>query len=168
MRRAICCSARKRRTFAGVSPAGSTLIASTGTSCPSWSSAPRICWAVSGHVSLHVEYMNVTITNRPRYWSIVATRPFWSRRRKSIARACGGGSAPCSPVGPASPDASSLLPLAAISATPASAHSPRVRRRRPSGLDEPAPDRVAHELDAVAHAELAQHVRAVRLDRLLG
>ena len=41
-------------------------------------------------------------------------------------------------------------------------------RRRGSGLDEPAPDRVAHELDAVAHPELAQDVRAVGLDRLLG
>ena len=32
----------------------------------------------------------------------------------------------------------------------------------------PAADRVADELDAVAHAELAQQVRAVRLDGLLG
>src|SRR5437867_7887398 len=39
---------------------------------------------------------------------------------------------------------------------------------QPSGLDEPAPDRVAHELHAVAHAELAQDVRAMRLDGLLG
>ena len=34
-------------------------------------------------------------------------------------------------------------------------------------LDEPAADRVAHELHAVAHAELAEDVGAVRLDRLL-
>src|SRR5687767_8887972 len=36
-----------------------------------------------------------------------------------------------------------------------------------SGLGEPAPDRVADELHAVAHAELAQEVRPVRLDGLL-
>src|SRR5918997_2228110 len=36
-----------------------------------------------------------------------------------------------------------------------------------SGLDQPAPDRVAHELDAVAHLELAHEVRAMGLDRLL-
>ena len=34
------------------------------------------------------------------------------------------------------------------------------------GLDEPAPDRVARQLDAVAHAELGQHVLAVALDGL--
>src|SRR5437763_17174734 len=36
-----------------------------------------------------------------------------------------------------------------------------------SGLDEAAPDRVANQLDPIAHAELAQHVGPVRLDRLL-
>src|SRR4051794_39875851 len=35
-------------------------------------------------------------------------------------------------------------------------------------LGETPADRVAHELHAVTHAELAQQVRAVRLDRLLG
>src|SRR5918996_3948190 len=35
-------------------------------------------------------------------------------------------------------------------------------------LDQAAPDRVADQLDAVAHAELAHRVRAVTLDRLLG
>src|SRR4051794_6499123 len=35
------------------------------------------------------------------------------------------------------------------------------------GLDEALADRVADELDAVAHPELAQDVRAVRLHRLL-
>ena len=37
----------------------------------------------------------------------------------------------------------------------------------PLGLDESAPDGVAHELHAVAHAELGEDVRAVALDRLL-
>ena len=37
-----------------------------------------------------------------------------------------------------------------------------------SGLDEPAADRVARQLDAVAHPELGQHVLAVALDRLAG
>jgi len=36
-----------------------------------------------------------------------------------------------------------------------------------AGLDEAAPDRVADELDPVAHPELAQDVRAVGFDRLL-
>src|SRR5205085_10944211 len=35
-------------------------------------------------------------------------------------------------------------------------------------LDQAAPDRVADELDPVAHAELAHRVRPVVLDRLLG
>src|ERR1700704_144580 len=35
-------------------------------------------------------------------------------------------------------------------------------------LDEPPPDCVAHELDAVAHAELAQNVGAMGLNGLLG
>src|SRR3954454_339454 len=37
-----------------------------------------------------------------------------------------------------------------------------------SGLDQAAADRVADQLDAVAHAELAHRVGAVVLDRLLG
>src|SRR5919202_2569264 len=36
-----------------------------------------------------------------------------------------------------------------------------------SGLDEPAADRVARQLDAVAHAELLEDVGPVRLDGLL-
>src|SRR4051812_39308580 len=47
---------------------------------------------------------------------------------------------------------------------PAGAPSSSLRRLR---LDEPAADRVAHELHAVAHAELAQQVAAVGLDGLL-
>src|SRR5437016_5711559 len=37
-----------------------------------------------------------------------------------------------------------------------------------SGLDQAALDRVANQLDAVAHPELAQHVGPVGLDGLLG
>src|SRR5215207_7384948 len=42
---------------------------------------------------------------------------------------------------------------------------PAVARR--SGLDEPAADRVAHELDAIAHPELGENVGAVAFDGLL-
>ena len=55
-------------------------------------------------------------------------------------------------------------------AAPALARARRPPATGPArlGLDEAAADRVAHELDAVAHAELAQQVGAVGLDRLLG
>src|ERR1041385_8860104 len=36
-----------------------------------------------------------------------------------------------------------------------------------SGFDEAAPDRVASQLDPIAHAELLEHVCAVAIDRLL-
>src|SRR2546421_8563652 len=42
------------------------------------------------------------------------------------------------------------------------------RRAYRLGLDQPPADRVADELDAVAHAQLAQHVGAMGLDRLIG
>lgn len=55
--------------------------------------------------------------------------------------------------------------------TPISSNRPGGERRsrivRRSGLDESAADRVAGECDPIAHAELAQNVRAVALDRLL-
>ena len=44
---------------------GSTLTATTGTSVSRSSRAPRICCAVSGQVSLQVEYMNVMTTTWP-------------------------------------------------------------------------------------------------------
>ena len=57
----------KRSARAGLSPAGSTLTAITGTaSSPRSSSAPRICWAIVGQSSLQVVYMKVTIAGRPR------------------------------------------------------------------------------------------------------
>src|SRR5688500_18696078 len=40
-------------------------------------------------------------------------------------------------------------------------------RPHPSGLDEPAADRVARELHPVAHAELLEAVRSLAPDRLL-
>ena len=57
----------KRSARAGVSPAGSTLTAITGTaSWPRSSSAPRICCAIVGQSFWQVVYMNVTIAGRPR------------------------------------------------------------------------------------------------------
>src|SRR3954453_23926572 len=44
---------------------------------------------------------------------------------------------------------------------------PRCTRRTLS-LREPSADRVAHQFDPISHPELAQQVRAVRLDGLLG
>src|SRR3954454_16899775 len=53
--------------------------------------------------------------------------------------------------------------------------APRIRAMPPrrdtaparySGFGETSPDRIAHQLHAVAHPELAQQVRAVRLDGL--
>lgn len=43
----------------------------------------------------------------------------------------------------------------------------RIPIRLPSGLDEPAADRVAGELDPVAKTELLEDVGAVALNRLL-
>src|SRR3954447_11561649 len=43
----------------------------------------------------------------------------------------------------------------------------RLRTRRGLGLHETAPDRVARQLHAVAHAELLEHVRAMAVDGLL-
>ena len=79
----------KRRALSWVSLAGSTEIASVGTSLPSWSSAPLICWAVSGQVSRQVEYMKVSITGWPRYSSSVATLPSWSCEREVDRRDAG-------------------------------------------------------------------------------
>src|SRR3954447_23784603 len=70
-------------------------------------------------------------------------------------------------------------PVTAAIHTPAStakahARKPMMTRRtragtpRRLGLDQPALDRVPDQLDAVAHPELAQDVRAMRLDGLLG
>ena len=39
-------------------------------------------------------------------------------------------------------------------------------RPQPLGLDQPAPDCVAGELDAVAHSQLVEDVLAVAFDRL--
>src|SRR3954466_6928521 len=54
---------------------------------------------------------------------------------------------------------------AALAAT---AMPPRTLDHLRLSLRQPAADRVADQLHAVAHAELAQQVRAVRLDGLLG
>src|SRR3954463_499149 len=199
---------RNRNLFAraGVSFTGSTEIAKAGTSWPRSSSAPRICVAVSGHVSRHVVYMNVRTTTRPRNWRSETVLPSWSRRRKS----CGGVSGRSAP---AEATESVRVARRAKSATPSAPASTRVavtnsamRRRagiapqgrrsgragapvaartmspshgRPAtsdlrldeappgrGAHEPAPDRVAHELDAVAHPQLAHATRALGLPGL--
>src|SRR4051812_21232647 len=59
---------------------------------------------------------------------------------------------------------------ACLPGTPPAARSTPGRRRRWRSLrlDEAAPDRVARKLDAVAHPQLLEDVRAVALDGLLG
>src|SRR5215212_6809438 len=66
-----------------------------------------------------------------------------------------------------------MLRVWGAQAVPSMGCAPHVRPRAApvppgSGLDEPAPDRVARELDAVAHPELLEDVRAVAFDGLLG
>src|SRR4051794_11630285 len=72
-----------------------------------------------------------------------------------------------SPAPPSSPLIASDAPMTAAAAQTVSAM--RTSRRRAGtpprlSLGQSAPDRVAHELDAIAHAELAQQVGPVRLD----
>src|SRR3954452_1424922 len=118
--------------------------------------------------------MNAYTVGLPRSDADVTVLPSWSVRLKSGTAAPGGGMAPAqpfvSPVAPSSPLIASDAPITAAAAHTASAMRTSRRRAgtRPTlGLGQSAPDRVAHELDAVAHAELAQQVRPVRLDRLL-
>src|SRR5690348_4362981 len=102
--------------------------------------------------------------------------PSWPVRLKPGTASPAGRTAPAQPfvwpVPPSSPLIASDAPI-----TAAAAHTDRAmrtsRRRagtaRPRlGLRAPGADRVAHKLHAIAHAELAQQVRAVRLDGLLG
>src|SRR4051812_10196436 len=160
---------RKRCAALGVSPAGSTLTASVGTSWPRSSSAPRIVTAVVGQTSRQCVYMKVSTTTWPRRSRSATRRPSWSWS----VRSCGGISGASAPAQPPSPAdvpgrATSTTTSAATSASVAAtirARRTRAGIRAPgyagSGFDEPAPDRVAHELDAVAHAELAQDVAAM-------
>src|SRR4051794_28488834 len=118
--------------------------------------------------------MNAYTVGLPRSDADVTVLPSWSVRLKSGTAAPGGRIAPAqpfvSPVAPSSPLIASDAPITAAAAHTVSAMRTSRRRAgtRPTlGLGQPAPDRVAHELDAVAHAELAQQVRPVRLDRLL-
>src|SRR3954454_3896456 len=127
--------------------------------------------------------MKAYTAGRPRWTAGVTSLPCWSRSEKAGTRAPGGRTAPLNPARGAALEASE--DFSAADQTPAStakaqAKTPiRTRRTRcgtghsvgtpaASRLDQPAADRVADELDAVAHAELAQDVRAVRLDGLLG
>src|SRR4051812_40486466 len=110
--------------------------------------------------------------------------PSWSRSLKSGARTPAGSTAPSKlvpePATPASSRESAASTTAPRAKTPIrkSAMTTRACTRvrlavpvHPAArlrLDQAAPDRVAHELDSVAHLELREHVGAVRLDRLLG
>src|SRR3954447_12646651 len=118
--------------------------------------------------------MNAYTVGLPRSDADVTVLPSWSVRLKSGTAAPGGRMAPAqpfvSPVPPSSPLIASDAPITAAEAHTVSAMRTSRRRAgtRPTlGLGQSAPDRVAHELDAVAHAELAQQVRPVRLDGLL-
>src|SRR3954471_16128515 len=119
--------------------------------------------------------MNAYTVGLPRSDADVTVLPSWSVRLKSGTLAPGGRPAPAhpfvSPAPPSSPLIASDAPITAAAAHTVSAM--RTSRRRACtpprlSLGQSAPDRVAHELDAIAHAELAQQVGPVRLDRLLG
>src|SRR3954469_22095018 len=112
--------------------------------------------------------MNAYTVGLPSSDADVTVLPSWSVSVKSGTFAPGGRPAPAhpfaTPVPPSSPLIASDAPITAAAAQTVSAMRTSRRRAgtRPTlGLCEPAPDRGAHELHAVAHAELAQQVRAV-------
>src|SRR5687767_4626037 len=121
------------------------------------------------------------MTGSPRSERIVSRSPSWVRTpRSSGARMPSGSVAPSKRSGPAAGEGSSraaartTAPRARIPATKSAISTRGFTRRsvvaawrRALRLDQPAPYRVAHELDAIAHPELGQHVPAVGLDGLL-
>src|SRR6185503_6276142 len=144
----------------------------TRTSCPRSSSAPRIVCTCAGQTSSHVEYTNANTTGLPRSEAAVTGSPSWFVSAKSGIVAPGGRTAPC---GPAAADSSPRVashtpktPAAAQMTSVVSASATRVGTPRSLGFGQSPPDGVADQLDAVAHAELAQQVGPVRLDGLLG
>src|SRR3954468_2157808 len=117
--------------------------------------------------------MNATTSGLPRSEAALTGSPSWLRSVKAGSRVPGGRTAPCQPAG------SGVSPPAFASHTPntapaaqrtsvVSASATREGTPRSLGLGQAPADRVADELDPVAHAELAQQVGAVRLDGLLG
>src|SRR4051812_9727661 len=116
--------------------------------------------------------MNATTSGLPRSAAALTGSPSWLWSVNSGSHAPGGRCAPCQPAGSgSSPAFASHTPNTAPAAqrtSVVSASATRDGTRGSLGFGEPAADRVAHELDAVAHAELAQQVRPVRLDGLLG
>src|SRR3954454_20546291 len=172
MRPRIAWSSRNVFARSGVSLTGSTETPTTRTSWPSRSSAPRMLRTCAGQTSLQVEYTNAKTAVCPRRDAALTARPSWLCSVKSGMWAPGGRIAPCQPVATDSPPACAShtpnTPAAAQMTSVVSASATRVGTRRSLGFGEAPPDRVAHELDAVAHAELAQQVGLVRLDGLLG
>src|SRR5918999_2342453 len=136
--------------------------------------------------------MKVTTTGRPRSAAAVTVSPSWLRSAKSGSRVPGGRSEPPQPAaaGASSPRVASHTPKTPAAAMTTSVVRASARRDMPaeyggrmppwvskrrhgclaqaSCFREAAADRVADQLDAVAHAELAQQVGAMRLDGLLG
>src|SRR3954467_14815227 len=118
--------------------------------------------------------MNAYTVGLPRSDADVTVFPSWSVSVNAGTLAPGGRTAPAhpfvSPAPPSSPLIASAAPITAAAAHTVSAM--RTSRRRACtpprlSLGQSAPDRVAHELHPVAHAELAQQVGPVRLDGLL-
>src|SRR2546421_5229467 len=100
--------------------------------------------------------------------------------RRRLARAISGPWWNPSPSGPRCTSRPDIAATTCASASPPGAWMPAMPHMLGSvagpqgglrdaglGLDQAAADRVADQLDAVAHAQLAQHVRPVRLHGLL-
>src|SRR4051812_36470922 len=109
--------------------------------------------------------MNATTTGLPWSDAALTASPSWLRSVKAGSRVPGGRWAPCQPAGCGSSRAlASHTPTTAPNRHRHSvvrASATRGGTRRSLGLGETAADRVADELDAVAHAELAQQVGPV-------
>src|ERR1044072_1331610 len=107
--------------------------------------------------------MNATTSGLPRTEEALTGSPSWLESAKSGSLAPGGRRAPCQPDGTgSSPAFASHTPNTApaaqrtsvVSASATRDGTPfRLRRAsRASRFGQPAPDRVADQLDAIAHA----------------
>src|SRR5262245_44868103 len=119
--------------------------------------------------------MNAYTVGLPRSDADVTVFPSWSVRLKAGTASPAGRTAPAQPFVTSPPSFPPPLmpsdaPMTAATAQTVSAVIASRRRgcTSPSlSLGQASPDGVAHKLHAIAHAELAQQVRAVRLDGLL-
>src|SRR3954469_21320586 len=178
MRPVIACLSRNGLARDGVSLTGSTDTPITRTSCPRSSSAPRMLCTCAGQMSRQVEDTNATTTGRPRSEAPVTSLPSWFVSVKPGRCVPGGRTAPCHPPAgasswalashtPSTPAGAQKTSVVSASTTRVGTHRRLRRAPRRSRLGQPTADRVADELDAIAHAELAQQVGPVRLDGLL-